>query len=224
MDNSGNKSLIKNAVSVTKTITEHITEDFSPIASKIFKPFLFITLLLSVIILAPFVIIYKKFKKYPINPFFMLRTELETKWYKGKKEEALEQLRNVNEAIRRDERQIFTSGVNISPYGKFKFNDYWKVLWLLYHWEFQSGELDRASEICDYFISHYDTFRSRKVTKQLGSKYLSQWVVNKAEVILKQKGSMAAQQFLLKYIDPEDIANPVNKLLYELRDNKEKIV
>ena len=153
----------------------------------------------------------------------MLRTELETKWCKGKKEEALNNLREVKDTIQKDEQKIFFSGVNIPPYGKFKFDEYLKVLWLLYHWEFQTGNLNQASEICDYFIAQYGTLKSGKV-EQYGSKYYSQWVVSKAEIILRQEGNLAAQQYLLQFVDPNDNENAVNKYLYELRNKNKKIV
>ena len=153
----------------------------------------------------------------------MLRTELETKWCKGKQEEALNSLRKVRDTIQENEQKVFFSGVKIQPYGKFKFDEYLKVLWLLYHWEFQTGNFNQASEVCDYFIEQQKTLKTHKALKNK-SKYYSQWVVNKAEIINKQEGEMAAQQYLLKFIDPEDNENPVNQYLYEIRKKNKKVV
>ncbi len=223
MTKNENKSFIGNLVSSASTATKFISEDFSPTLRKIFKLPILILFLLLLIIVSPFAYISKILKKSAINPFFLLRTELETKWCKGKQEEALNNLREVRERIKKNEQKIFFRGINIPPYGKFKFDEYLKVLWLLYHWEFQTGNLNGASEICDYFIEQYGVVTSRKL-EQYRSKYYSQWVVNKAEIILKQKGSLAAQQYLLRFTDPNDKENPVNQYLYEIRENKEKIV
>jgi hypothetical protein len=218
-----NKSFIGNLVSSASTATKFISEDFSPTAKKILKLPIFLLFLLLLIFVAPFVYLSKLLKKSAVNPFFMLRTELETKWCKGKQEEALRNLREVKDTIKKDEQRIFFSGVNIPPYGRFKFDEYLKVLWLLYHWEFQTGNFNQASEVCDYFIEQYGTLKSRKV-EQYRSKYYSQWVVNKAEIILKQEGSMAAQQYLLRFTDSGDKENPVNLYLYELRNKRKEIV
>lgn len=221
MTQLNNMSFIGNLVSSASTATKCTSEDFSPRSKKLINLPIFIFFLTLLVFIAPLVYLSKLLKKSVVNPFFMLRTELETKWVKGKQTEALENLREVRDKIKEDEQKIFFSGVEVQPYGKFRFNEYLKVLWLLYHWEFQTGNLNEASEVCDFFIDQHKSLTSRNVM-QNKSKYYSQWVVNKAEIIHKQEGRMAAQQYLLKFIDPEDNENPVNQYLYELR-NKKKI-
>ena len=57
-----------------------------------------------------------------------------------------------------------------------------------------------------------------------GGKYWEQWVINKAKAINKQKGETAAQEFLLKFIDPKNEESLINEYLYELRGSNKKIV
>ncbi len=217
------KSFIENLVSSALTAAKFISEDFSPKSKKIFKLPIFLLVLILLIFAAPIILLSKLLKKKTVNPFFMLRTELETKWSDGKQLEALSDLREVRSTIKKSEQKIFFTGVNVEPYGKFKFNEYLKILWLLYHWEFQFGNFKQASEVCDYFVEQYGALNSQKM-KKYRSKYYSQWVVKKAEIILKQEGKIAAQQYLMKFIDSNDIENPVNQRLYELRNENKKIV
>jgi hypothetical protein len=107
------------------------------------------------------------------------------------------------------------------PYGKFKFDEFTKILWLLYHWEFHSGNFQEASEVCDYII---EKWTPKNVKERPPSDYWEEWVLNKAKAIHKKDGAMATQKYLLKFIDPKNEDCRINKYLYELREESKKVV
>jgi hypothetical protein len=94
-------------------------------------------------------------------------------------------------------------------------------MWLLYHWEFHSGNFQEASEVCDYFI---DTLKPKPTKIKGQSGYWEEWVLNKAKAIYKKNGNTAAQEYLLKFVDKKNENSRINNYLYEIRDESKKIV
>lgn len=64
-----------------------------------------------------------------------------------------------------------------------------------------------------------------KSTRKKGSKdYWEEWVLNKAKAIYKKNGIAASQEYLLKFVDPNNKNSCINRYLYEIRDEFKKIV
>ncbi len=211
------ESFISISIDVSKAITEEFPSRYRPFAR---VPIFFLLALFS-LIAAPIVLFLKLLRKSTINPFFKLRTELETKWYGGAQDEALSELRKVREILIKNEGKLSFKGVQIPPYGKFKFDEFTKILWLLYHWEFHSGNFHEATEVCDYFIEKGELNNSKRKSIRT---YWEEWVLNKAKAIHKTDGGTAAQEYLLKFVNTQYEECRINKYLYELREGSKKIV
>jgi hypothetical protein len=215
------KTFFENCVSTIITGSKFFLDDLPPRIRPFAKVPVFLFFFLLFLAVAPIAILSKLVRKPAVNPFFKLRTELETKWYSGKQYEALSELREVKKALFENQMQIYFRGVQIPQYGKFKFNEFINTMWLLYHWEFNLGNFQEASEVCDYFI---DTLKP-KPTKIKGQRgYWEEWVLNKAKAIYKKNGNTAAQEYLLKFVDTKNENSRINNYLYEIRDESKKIV
>ena len=123
-------------------------------------------------------------------------------------------IRRVHQLLKENEEKLFFRGICIEPYGKFKHQEYSKILWLLYHWEFQLGHYENAGKICDDILKHIDP------DKYILSKYFEEWTVNKARVISKSDSKIHAEEYLLKHCNPDNKNNPITKYLHQLRGSQ----
>ena len=191
--------------------SEAMAEDFTSWRKPIARIFFYFGTFFIMLLTLPFLIPYKIFRKKLIDPFEKMRIELETIWRTESSVAALEKLRNVYLKILTNLDNVMIKGLQIEPYGKFKFDEYIKVSHLLYHWELQHQNWEQAKDVCDEILNKYRGFDPKK------SKAYSDWIVLKARVLNKLEGNLSAQEFLLKYIDPEEKEGLINKYLYELR-------
>ncbi len=221
MTENGNKTILEKFMSVSIDGSKDLTEEMPHWIRPIARVPIFFLIVLMAIVLAPIGFFFSLFRKSTINPFFKLRTELETKWYYGKKNEALSELRKIKETLYKNQERLFFRGVHIPQYGKFKFDEFTKILWLLYNWEFHSGNFLEASEVCDYVVEQYAPENSKDKSP---SNYWEEWVLKKAKAIHKMDGNIAAQEYLLKFINSKNKDSRINKYLYEIREESKEAV
>jgi hypothetical protein len=191
--------------------SEAMAEDYTSWRRPVARIFFYFGTFCIMLLTLPFVIPYKIFRKKLIDPFAKMRTELETIWRTESSIGAIEKLRKIHTEILSNLDKVMIRGLQIEPYGKFKFDEYIKVSHLLYHWELQHQNWDKANGVCDEILHKYSGFDPKK------SKAYADWIVLKARVLNKLEGNSSAQEFLLKYIDPEEKDGLINKYLYELR-------
>lgn len=215
------KTFIEPLLQICIDGSKSMADDFPRWCRPVARVLMFTFLLMSSVVIAPIYIVVRFVKKTTIDPFFKLRTELETKWYAGKQDEALKELREIKDTLDKNDMKLFFGGVSLPPYGKFKHDHLSKILWLLYHWEFHAGNFNEASQVCDSVLEQWSP---KDPGEKIVGKYWEQWVVNKAKAIYKQKGETTAQEFLLKFIDPKNEESLINEYLYELRGKNKKIV
>lgn len=221
MAKTSNKTYFETFVKSVTEGSRYFLDDLPPKIRPLAKIPVFLCFVLLGLVVAPISLLIKVLRKSTVNPFFKLRTELETKWYSGKQDEALSALREVRKILFENQMQIFFRGVQIPQYGKFKFNEFLNTNWLLYHWEFHSGNFQEASEVCDYFI---DTLKPEPTKKTYSKDYWEEWILNKAKAIYKKDGNTVAQEYLIKFVDPKNEECRINKYLYEIREEAKKIV
>jgi hypothetical protein len=221
MNNKENKSIVEPLFTICVDASKNLSEDFPDWLRPIVRVPIFCLMICLGIIVSPIVFTLNFFRKKTINPFFKLRTELETKWTSGKQDEALSTLREVRKILFENQMQIFFKGVQVPQYGRFKFNEFLSTNWLLYNWEFHSGNFQEASEVCDYFV---DTLKPKHADKKTSESYWEEWVLNKAKAINMKDGNTATQEYLLKYVEPKNENCRINKYLYEIRDELKRIV
>lgn len=200
-------AMVDAAVKGSEAMAEDYTSWRKPLVRTLFYFGTFIIMILTL----PFLIPYKIFRKKLIDPFEKMRTELETIWRTESSNAALDKLREVYLKVLSQLDTVMIKGLQIEPYGKFKFDEYIKVSHLLYHWELQHQNWDMANNVCDDILKKYDGFDPKK------SKSYADWIVLKARVLNNLEGNTSAQEYLLKYIDPEEKEGPINNYLYELR-------
>jgi hypothetical protein len=191
--------------------SEAMSEDYSSWRKPIARMFFYFGTFFIMLLTLPFFIPYKLFRKKLIDPFVKMRTELETIWRTESSTAALEQLRKVYSKLLLNLNNVIIKGLQIEPYGKFKFDEYIKVSHLLYHWELQHQNWEMANDVCDEILHKHCGFDPKK------SEAYADWIVFKARVLNKLEGNASAQKFLLKYIDPKEKEGLINQYLYELR-------
>jgi hypothetical protein len=207
MTEENKKTLLESLLSICLEGSKSLADDFPKWGRPLFRVLIFCLILLSSLIIAPVVLVVRLFSKSKVDPFFKLRTELETKWYGGAQDEALTELRNVRTNLLKNEYKLFFQGVQIPPYGKFKFDEFTNVLWLLYHWEFHSGNFQEASIICDYVI---EKCQPKNFSDKTSNSYWEEWVLNKAKAINIKNGTTATQEYLLKLTDPKNVSSRIS--------------
>lgn len=212
MKNEKQPNFIVSIISTSLDISKSISDDFRSWMRPYIRVPVFFFILVFALVCIPIVIPIRLLQRRNIDSFFKLRSELETKWYGESKNFALTELRRVHQLLKANEEKLFFKGIFIEPYGKFKHQEYSKILWLIYHWEFQLGHYKNAEEICDEILKHINP------DKNITSKYFEEWTVNKARVISKIDSKIHAEEFLLKYCNPGNKDNPIMKYLHQLRE------
>jgi hypothetical protein len=139
--------------------------------------------------------------------------ELDTTWYEKSPEVALDQLRDLRNQLKKSEMEVNNKGKEIQPYGRFKGFEYYSILELLYHWETRLGHYQEASDLCDEFLEPY-LKKDQKVKL-----FIEDWLVKKARTIRALQGSLAAQEFLMPYVDHDKEENYLRDYFLELRDS-----
>jgi len=192
--------------------SEAMAEDFTSWRKPLVRTFFYFSTFIFILPALPFAIAFKLLRKKLIDPYEKMHTELVTRWRTESSETALFALRKIHMTILENLDDVMTRGLAIESYGKFRFHEYIKVSHLRYHWELQHRNWEEADIVCDDILRHYQEFDPKQ------SKPYAEWIVSKARVIHNLDGNVSAQQYLLKYVDPEQPENPINKYLYELRN------
>lgn len=141
-----------------------------------------------------------------------MENDLTQIWQVESSEKALRMLRDIYKRLIEKYGNLsdFT-GVKIEPYGKFKWNDFLKTSRLLYHWEMQHKNYKEVYKITKVIIDEYFK-KDRKINS-----WIEEFVIHHAESIRLIDGNIAAQKFLMKYVDPNLKNSRINSYLYELR-------
>ncbi len=213
-----------------KYVINGLSEACEEISLKVPKPLqsilkLLITTVLFVVIfvvvpilIAPFIGLSILFGKKKINPFDKLNSDLKTIWKSDSSEIALEKLRDIHTRLYANKGTLkFYTGFKIEPYGKFGWDEYAKVNWLLYNFELQHFNWDEAGKICDQFLDLY-------LQKKKPESPPEEWIVYKARIIEHQKGSLETEKYLMKFIDIKKKKSPIREYLIKLRDSKRMTV
>jgi hypothetical protein len=160
-----------------------------------------------------------RFKKPSISPFQRLQTEVQSMWDSESPSAALAKLRDIRQQLTQDLERLI-KGISIAPYGTFRVSDYSDVLWLLYHYEMSHRNWDEANQVCDEVFERFlGGVKGRQFDFLRRFSSTEEWIVNKARVLSKCHGELAAQEYLLQYLDPDDQDSPVNTYFYELRQH-----
>ena len=199
----GLKSIINIAVQSSEYFSESSPKWLRPIT----KIIAFISTLFFMLLIAPF-LLFKR--KYP-NSYQNLETELVARWHSESSIIALSKLREIYGLLIQNFESVMLGGYKIEPYGKFNFYDYTRVAELLYHWEMQHKNFSEALEICDEIL------RPTKDSNNISEAYAS-WVIKKARVLGLINGKLAAQEYLLAHVDPNNNECRVKDFLHELRE------
>lgn len=212
MSENKKKHLFQVMIETALQASEAISKDFSSRKKPVVRVIVYFGTLLIMIIALPIVVSFKLFRKKIEDPFLKLRTELEAKWSADSNHDALIALRDVYSRLISNQDTVFLKGFKIAPYGKFRFYEYIRVAHLLYHWELQHQNWNEANKICDEILNLLSDVDPKK------NKSYEDWIVYKARAIKHLEGETAAQEFLLKYVDPKRDDSPVNTYLFELRN------
>jgi len=196
------QSLFNMALAASEQFSEDLPNWIKPIG----KLVVYIFALLFILLLFPFFIL----KRYHPKPYQKLKTELTTRWHSESSLVALNELRSVYKSLSNQFENVMLGGYKIEPYGKFTFYDYINVAELLYHWELQHNSLSEAIQVCDAIIQPI-------VDSGQKLKSLSEWIVRKACAISLLDGKVAAQEYLIKHVDPENKKCRIKSYLHELR-------
>ncbi len=191
--------------------SKDIAEDFSSFWRPLVRLITTLAFALIVIFTAPYVLLIARFLPKGKDAYSNVRTELETVWYEKSSMEALQELRNLKNTLYADHYEdLLKKGVEIQPYGVFKFNEYFNLLQLLYHYEIRHKNYAEAGEVCDEILKPY-------VENERKMWIPEKWFVNKAKTIAVLRGPTAAQEFLLPYVDNEKEESYIRKYFLELR-------
>lgn len=111
-----------------------------------------------------------------------------------------------------DKESVFVGkGVKVEPYGIFKTREYMGIMELLWHWETRLGNYQKANEVCDEILEPF-------VKEDRETTYVPEdWLVKKARAIRALQGPLAAQEFLMSYVD-HDKGSHLREYFLELRD------
>jgi hypothetical protein len=205
------KELIKNASEASNDLSGELPKVIRlPLKISIFTIY---GLLLPILVapLSPILFLFRNKKRVVFQD---LIEDLKTVWESESSEIALNRLRKINTTIYENiQTHNRYKNIKIEPFGVFTWSDYFKVNETLYHWELQHHNWDKAEIVIDQFLDFYknDDIRDR---------HIERWIVYKARIINKQKSNLAAQQYLMQYIDPKIEDCPIREYLYELRDTE----
>lgn len=190
--------------------SKDIADDFPPFWRPLVRLVTAIVFSLIVIVASPFTLIARLLPRKQ-DAFQKLNTELETVWHEQSSFEALRQLREIKKTLYADHYEaLCQKGVEVKPYGVFKFDQYFNVLRLLYHFELRHKNYTAAGEVCDEILRPY-------IGKE-GKRWLpEEWFVNKAKTIAALEGTTAAQEFLMPYVDSDSEESYIRKYFLELR-------
>ncbi len=197
------KKMVDLAIQGSKALSDDFPKRLRPIA----RFFAFPITLLFMLLIFPVLLL----KRNRPNSYGNLKTELEARWHSESSIVALESLRDIYKRLLQHFNRVMLGGYKIAPYGKFNFYDYLNVAEMLYHWETQHHNISEAIEICDQIL------KAGKDSKNM-SKTFSSWILKKARAIKLESGDVAAQEYLMKYIDPENDKCRIKEFLHELRE------
>ena len=200
-------------------ISESLTEDSPKVLRALLLPMCFFGILLFMAFISPFVFTYKILVKDKEAPFKKLETELVAKWHTESSEVALHDLREWYRKLKDNPSMFLPKGANFEPYGRFGFDDYMKILNLLYTWELQHENYAEACEICDIYLEYdKDSPKGRK------RKSFQYWAVQKAQIIKRLHGPTDAQKYLFEYVDPQNRNSPITEYFEKLRSENKSAV
>jgi hypothetical protein len=176
--------------------------------------FALILTILSIFLIPWFIFRHIFPAKQKENAYFNARTELETSWIEDSPETALERMRDLTNDLKSQEMKLHHGkGVQVQPFGVFKWWDYYHLVDLLYHFETRLGHYQAASDLCDEFLEPY-VDKKEKI-----SPLIEKWFVKKARAIHALQGSLAAQEFLMPYVDHDKEESYLRDYFLELRES-----
>ena len=190
-----------------------ISEDL-PILVQPFVRLLFALILtiLSIFLIPWFIFRHVFPAKQKENAYTNARTELETSWFEETPEIALGKMRDLKSRLKSQDMELHRKGVEVQPFGIFKWWDYWHLIDLQYHWETRLGHYQEASDLCNEFLEPY------LEKKEKISSVIEGWFVKKARTIRALEGPLAAQEFLMPYVDHDKEESYLRDYFLELRD------
>ena len=192
-----------------------ISEDLPVLVQPVVRILALLLLLIFTLLMMPWLFFRRIFPKKAEDAFLSARTELETCWYEESPEAALDRLRELRNKIEDQYDKVHWPGVKIEPYGTFKWYEYACVIDLLYHFETRIGNQHEASDLCDDFLRPYLENPSKR------SPAPENWMVKKAKTIRALQGPLAAQEFLMPYVDNEKEDSHLREYFLELREKEE---
>ncbi len=202
-----NKHFLSSILTIADDISAKHTNDYPGLI----KPFAKTTVFFAVLFFAFMYLPFSMFRKKQMNTFFLLRTNLENKWYSESSHSALFKLRMVYQTLKANENKIIFGGTQIRPFGRFGIRYYIMTADLLYHWELIHGNWDAAHTICEDAMNFH--------TKITGSSSIDRsWIIKKGKTLLMTTGKTAAQEYLLKYLEPDNKNCPIKSYLYKIRN------
>ncbi len=211
MSKSNAKSFLNELFEVLLAVSDQFSEDWPRWVRPFVKVIVYLSSLLFLIFISPLIIIIRIFRTDYPDAYQKLQKELEQKWYTGSSSVALRDLRVVFDKIRSSMEKVILGGLKIEPYGRFHFYQYLQVCELLYNWEIQHENFKEAKKLCDHVLneSNHDNSKDKKPHEA--------WVVKKSYIIKVQEGNLAAQEYLLKYVNLENENSPIKDYLFQLR-------
>lgn len=202
-----NTHILSCILTIADDISARHTKDYPLILKPFAKTVIFISVLFFALLYLPF----SMFRKKQMNTFFLLRTNLENKWYSESSHSALFKLRMIYQTLKANENKIIFGGTHIRPYGRFGIRYYIMTADLLYHWELIHCNWEAAHTICeDAMAFHAKTVSSGSIDEN--------WIIKKGKTLLMTNGTVAAQEYLLKYLNPDNKNCPIRSYLYKIRN------
>jgi hypothetical protein len=189
-------------------MSKALTEDAPKCLRAFLTPLCFFGMIVFAIIISPLALIFKN----RTSPYKKLEMDLETMWHSNSSTAALAKLREWRNRLKNDLSLMSLKGAKHEPYGTFRFNDYLSITNMLYHWEFRLSNYEEASSVCDEYLELL--FKRNNFRHDSMFQY---WAIQKAKTIKEMYGHLAAQKYLLQYIDTEQKSSQINKYFEELR-------
>ncbi len=196
---------LKGMIDIAVQGSEHFSDESPKWLRPITKFSAFALILLFMLLMTPFILI----KRNRPNSYQNMETELIARWHSESSTIALDNLREVHRQLLKHSHSVMLGGYKIGPYGKFNFYDYANVAELLYHWEIQHQNIPEALEICEEMLE------PGKDSKNMSKTY-AHWIIRKARAIRLLSGDLAAKEYLLRNIDPNNNECRVKEYLHEL--------
>ena len=198
---------MKRIIDIAVTSSEYFADEFPKWLRPLTKLLSLAFILLFLFLMTPYFLIKRNFP----NSYQTLKMDLTSTWHSESSIIALNKLREVYKLLLQNLDSVMLGGYKIESYGKFNFYDYANASELLFHWEMQHECITKASEICDEMLEPGNNAKNM-------SRIYADWIIKKARTIKLLDGTLAAQEYLLKYIDQDNKKCKIRKYFYELKN------